>query len=40
MPGSARYRWREEIEHLYEGWHLKERQGQPFPPDEFPIVFN
>jgi hypothetical protein len=39
MPGTARYRWRAEIEHLYEGWNLKQRQGQPFPADEFPMVY-
>jgi hypothetical protein len=38
MPGDAVYRWKPEIEHLYKGWQLKERQGQPFPQDEFPLV--
>lgn len=39
MPGDCVYRYKPEIEHLYEGWHLKERQGQPFPVDEFPVVY-
>ena len=38
MPASSVYRWRAEIDHLYGGWHLKERQGQPFSREEFPLV--
>ncbi len=39
MPGDSVYRYRPEIEHLYEGWDLKQRQGQHFPVDEFPMVY-
>ena len=38
MPGDSVYRYRPELEHLYEGWHLKQRQGQRFSEDEFPMV--
>ncbi len=40
MPGSAVYRYRPEIGYLYEGWHLKERDGQRCPAGEFPLVYS
>jgi phytanoyl-CoA hydroxylase len=39
MPSESIYNYRPEINHLYDGWHLEERHGQPFPQDEFPLVY-
>ncbi len=39
VPAQATYRYRPEIEHLYHQLDLKTLAGQPFPDNEYPVVY-